>query len=62
MGKSSKKNADNARLYAAKYLVVDSAPLLESPLASLRGMAAHYMLTTDVGTSPFTNSSVPEPY
>jgi hypothetical protein len=49
MGKQSKKSAQAERLYGVQYLIVDSAPLLEAPLASLRGMAAHYLLTPDVG-------------
>ena len=31
-----------------KWLIVDSSPLLTSPLASLRGMAEKYLVTPDV--------------
>ncbi|SCV72709.1 BQ2448_4246 [Microbotryum intermedium] len=31
-----------------KHLIVDSSPLLTSPLSTLRGMATHYLLTPDV--------------
>jgi len=31
-----------------KHLIVDSSPLLTSPLASLRGMASNYLVTPDV--------------
>lgn len=31
-----------------KWLIVDSSPLLTSPLASLRGMSSHYLVTPDV--------------
>lgn len=31
-----------------KHLIVDSSPLLTSPLASLRGMAQHFLVTPDV--------------
>lgn len=31
-----------------KWLIVDSSPLLTSPLASLRGMAESYLVTPDV--------------
>ncbi|GAA6043647.1 hypothetical protein JCM8097_000855 [Rhodosporidiobolus ruineniae] len=44
----SKKKTSQERLYAAKWLIVDSAPLLEAPLSSLRGMATHYLLEPSV--------------
>lgn len=31
-----------------KYLIVDSSPLLTSPLSSLRGLADHFLITPDV--------------
>ncbi|GAA5919294.1 hypothetical protein JCM6882_007828 [Rhodosporidiobolus microsporus] len=46
----SKKNkpTDSNRAYHSKWLVCDSAPLIEAPLSSLRGMASNYLLTPEV--------------
>ncbi|GAA5831194.1 hypothetical protein JCM11251_007790 [Rhodosporidiobolus azoricus] len=45
---ANKKKAAAERLYSAKWLIVDSAPLIEAPLSSLRNVAANYLLTSDV--------------
>ncbi|GAA6005236.1 hypothetical protein JCM10207_002907 [Rhodosporidiobolus poonsookiae] len=42
------KKSNNDRTYYAKWLIVDSAPLFEAPLSSLRGMSTHYLLAPDV--------------
>ncbi|GAA5857660.1 hypothetical protein JCM8547_004320 [Rhodosporidiobolus lusitaniae] len=44
----AKKKTSNERVYCAKHLVVDSAPLFEAPLSALRGMAANHFVTSDV--------------
>lgn len=38
----------NSAVPGIKWLIVDSSPLLTSPLASLRGMAEKYLVTPDV--------------
>lgn len=46
--KGAQQPASLLGTHSIKWLVIDSAPLFQSPLSSLRNSATHYLVTSDV--------------